>query len=48
MSSFRELFGTEPDVSPEGAGQASLIGEHTDCWGRRFLLGSLPVVTRCP
>ncbi|MGZ5958107.1 MAG: galactokinase family protein, partial [Myxococcaceae bacterium] len=33
MSTFREVFGAEPEVTAEAPGRANLIGEHTDYSG---------------
>jgi len=46
VSSFRELFGAEPEVSAEAPGRANLIGEHTDYSGGFVLPVTIPQRTR--
>ena len=46
MSTFRALFGAEPDVTAEAPGRANLIGEHTDYSGGFVLPVPLPRRTR--
>lgn len=46
MSSFRELFGADPEVSAEAPGRANLIGEHTDYSGGFVLPVTIPQRTR--
>ena len=45
-STFRELFGAEPDVTAEAPGRANLIGEHTDYSGGFVLPVAIPRRTR--
>ncbi|HSP18444.1 MAG TPA: galactokinase [Myxococcaceae bacterium] len=42
MSTFRELFGAEPEVTAEAPGRANLIGEHTDYSGGFVLPVTIP------
>ena len=46
MSTFRELFGAEPDVTADAPGRANLIGEHTDYSGGFVLPVVIPRRTR--
>ncbi len=46
MSTFRELFGAEPEVTAEAPGRANLIGEHTDYSGGFVLPVTLSRRTR--
>ena len=46
MSTFRELFGTEPGVTADAPGRANLIGEHTDYSGGFVLPVVIPRRTR--
>jgi galactokinase len=46
VSSFRELFGDDPEVSAEAPGRANLIGEHTDYSGGFVLPLTIPQRTR--
>ena len=46
MSSFRRLFGAEPEVTAEAPGRANLIGEHTDYTGGFVLPVIIPQRTR--
>jgi galactokinase len=46
MTSFRDLFGTEPTVRAEAPGRVNLIGEHTDYNGGLVLPAALPQRTR--
>jgi galactokinase len=46
VSSFRELFGADPEVSAEAPGRANLIGEHTDYSGGFVLPLTIPQRTR--
>ncbi len=42
MSTFREVFGAEPEVTATAPGRANLIGEHTDYSGGFVLPVSIP------
>jgi galactokinase len=46
VSTFRELFGAEPEVSADAPGRANLIGEHTDYSGGFVLPLIIPRRTR--
>ena len=46
MSTFRELFRTEPGVTADAPGRANLIGEHTDYSGGFVLPVVIPRRTR--
>ena len=46
MSTFRELFGAEPEITADAPGRANLIGEHTDYSGGFVLPVTLPRRTR--
>jgi len=46
VSSFRELFGSDPEVTAEAPGRANLIGEHTDYSGGFVLPFTIPQRTR--
>jgi len=46
VTSFRELFGNEPEVRAEAPGRANLIGEHTDYSGGFVLPVTIPQKTR--
>ncbi|HET9157475.1 MAG TPA: galactokinase [Myxococcaceae bacterium] len=46
MSTFRELFGAEPDVTTDAPGRANLIGEHTDYSGGFVLPVAIPQRTQ--
>ena len=46
VSTFRELFGAEPEVSTGAPGRANLIGEHTDYSGGFVLPVVIPRRTR--
>ncbi|HZJ55272.1 MAG TPA: galactokinase [Myxococcaceae bacterium] len=46
MSTFRELFGADPEVSADAPGRANLIGEHTDYSGGFVLPVTIPQRTR--
>jgi galactokinase len=46
VSTFRELFGAEPDVTADAPGRANLIGEHTDYSGGFVLPVVIPRRTR--
>lgn len=45
-TTFRRLFGAEPEVTGEAPGRANLIGEHTDYSGGFVLPVALPLRTR--
>jgi len=45
-STFRALFGAEPEVRTEAPGRANLIGEHTDYTGGYVLPLAIPRTTR--
>ena len=46
MSTFRDLFEAEPEVTADAPGRANLIGEHTDYSGGFVLPVVLPRRTR--
>lgn len=46
MSTFRELFGSDPEVATAAPGRANLIGEHTDYSGGFVLPITIPQRTR--
>ncbi len=46
MSTFREVFGAEPEVTAEAPGRANLIGEHTDYSGGFVLPVTIPQRTQ--
>ena len=46
VSTFRELFGAEPEVTADAPGRANLIGEHTDYSGGFVLPLVIPRRTR--
>src|SRR5262249_9284507 len=46
VSTFRELFGAEPDVMTDAPGRANLMGEHTDYSGGFVLPVTIPRRTR--
>src|SRR5678816_4930128 len=46
VSTFRELFGADPEVSADAPGRANLIGEHTDYSGGFVLPVTIPQRTR--
>jgi galactokinase len=46
VSTFRDLFGTDPEVTAEAPGRANLIGEHTDYSGGFVLPVIIPQRTR--
>jgi galactokinase len=46
VSTFRALFGAEPEVTAEAPGRANLIGEHTDYSGGLVLPVTIPQRTR--
>jgi galactokinase len=46
VSTFRELFGAEPEVTTDAPGRANLIGEHTDYSGGLVLPVAIPQRTQ--
>jgi galactokinase len=46
VSTFRELFGAEPEVTTDAPGRANLIGEHTDYSGGFVLPVAIPQRTQ--